>query len=76
MKRLVQKANELKIMADAKVQAFRCDVAGSDTTEKIGMVVVAVVIVGLLAAAVNSFMPEMFNSIGNMAQEKLMNIFG
>ena len=51
------------------------NIDGSDTTEKIGMVVVAVVIVGLLATAVNQFMPNLFISIGNTAQQKLMNIF-
>ena len=51
------------------------DVEGSDTTEKIGMVVVAVVIVGLLAAAVNRFMPGLFDAIGEKAQNILMDTF-
>lgn len=58
-----------------KAAAFAANTSGSDTTEKIGMVVVAVVIVGLLAVAVKEFMPDLFESIGNTAQEKLNGIF-
>ena len=45
----MKKINALAIAAQQKVQAakdFLMDTNGSDTTEKIGMVVVAVVIVG------------------------------
>lgn len=59
----------------AKVQTFAADKAGSDTTEKIGMVVVAIVIVGLLAVAVKNFMPGIFNSIFGTAEDKLNGIF-
>ena len=51
------------------------DTNGSDTTEKIGMVVVAVVIVGLLAVAVKAAMPGLFNTMISTAQEKLSGIF-
>ena len=54
---------------------FLSDTNGSDTTEKIGMVVVAVVIVGLLAVAVKSAMPGLFNTMISTAQEKLSGIF-
>ena len=56
----MKKINVLAIAAQQKVQAakdFLMDTNGSDTTEKIGMVVVAVVIVGLLAVAVKAAMP-------------------
>ena len=71
-KNLFQKLNDKTVDA---VVAVQTDIAGSDTTEKIGMVVIAVVIVGLLAVAVKVFMPQLFNSIGNTANEKLNGIF-
>ena len=75
MKKLQQKANELSVKAYTKAMAFKDNISGSDTTEKIGMVVIAVVIIGLLATAVKTFMPNLFNSIGQTATDTLMNIF-
>ena len=54
----------------------QADVAGSDTTEKIGMVVVAVVIVGLLLTAMNTFMPGLFQSIIDAAKAKFESMIG
>ncbi len=74
----MKKINALAIAAQQKVQAakaFLMDTNGSDTTEKIGMVVVAVVIVGLLAMAVKTAMPGLFNTMISTAQEKLSGIF-
>ena len=74
----MKKINALAIAAQQKVQAakdFLMDTNGSDTTEKIGMVVVAVVIVGLLAVAVKTAMPGLFNMMISTAQEKLSGIF-
>lgn len=74
----MKKINALAIAAQQKVQAakdFLMDTNGSDTTEKIGMVVVAVVIVGLLAVAVKTAMPGLFNTMISKAQEKLSGIF-
>lgn len=74
----MKKINALAIAAQQKVQAakaFLMDTNGSDTTEKIGMVVVAVVIVGLLAKAVNIAMPGLFNTMISTAQEKLSGLF-
>lgn len=74
----MKKINALAIAAQQKVQAakdFLMDTNGSDTTEKIGMVVVAVVIVGLLAVAVKTAMPDLFNTMISTAQEKLSGIF-
>lgn len=50
------------------------DIEGSDTTEKIGMVVVAVLIVGLLATAMNKFMPNLFEAVGQRASNVMNNI--
>ena len=74
----MKKINALAIAAQQKVQAakdFLMDTNGSETTEKIGMVVVAVVIVGLLAMAVKTAMPGLFNTMISTAQEKLSGIF-
>ena len=74
----MKKINALAIAAQQKVQAakdFLMDTNGSDTTEKIGMVVFAVVIVGLLSVAVKAAMPGLFNTMISTAQEKLSGIF-
>ena len=74
----MKKINALAIAAQQKVKAakdFLMDTNASDTTEKIGMVVVAVVIVGLLAVAVKAAMPGLFNTMISTAQEKLSGIF-
>lgn len=74
----MKKINALAISAQQKVRAakdFLMDTNGSDTTEKIGMVVVAVVVVGLLAVAVKTAMPGLFNTMISTAQEKLSGIF-
>lgn len=74
----MKKINAMAIAAQQKIQAakdFLMDTNGSDTTEKIGMVVVAVVIVGLLAMAVKTAMPGLFNTMISTAQEKLSGIF-
>lgn len=75
VKRLISAVSGKMQKAAAKGQVLAADVAGSDTTEKIGMVVVAIVIVGLLAAAVNAAMPGIFSSIFNSARSKLEGIF-
>ena len=59
-----------------KFVAAKTDVSGSETTEKIGMVVVAVVIVGLLIAAMNQFMPQLFQSIIDLAKTKFEEMVG
>ena len=74
----MKKINALAIAAQQKVKAakdFLMDTNGSDSSEKIGMVVVAVVIVGLLAVAVKTAMPGLFNTMISTAQEKLSGIF-
>lgn len=75
----MKKINALAIAAQQKIQAaknFLMDTNGSDTTEKIGMVVAAVVIVGLLILAVQTAMPGLFNTMISTAQDKLSAMFG
>lgn len=74
----MKKINALAIAAQQKVKAakdFLMDTNGSDTTEKIGMVVAAVVIVGLLIKAAQIAMPGLFNTMISTAQEKLSAMF-
>ena len=70
MKTLSNNLTGLYINLMNKFVAAKNDVSGSETTEKIGMVVVAVVIVGLLIAAMNQFMPQLFQSIIDLAKTK------
>jgi len=76
MKALLQKINHASTALYIKGQSLANDIEGSDTTEKIGMVVVAVVIVGLLASVMHKAMPGLFQSIIGTAQEKLQATFG
>lgn len=73
--KLIATAIKAELKAKTKLEQFVKDVEGSDTTEKIGMVVVAVVIVGLLAAAVKTAMPGLFDKIMQTASDKLNDIF-
>lgn len=76
MKKLSNKLTGLYLSIQSKLAAAKTDVAGSDTTEKIGMVVVAVVIVGLLLTAMNNFMPSLFQSIIDAAKAKFESMIG
>ena len=73
--KLIATAIKAELKAKTKLEQFVKDVEGSDTTEKIGMVVVAVVIVGLLATAVNKAMPGLVDKIMQTASDKLNAIF-
>lgn len=73
--KLIAASTKVELNAKDKLEQFVKDVEGSDTTEKIGMVVIAVVVVGLLAAAVNTAMPTLFSDIMKTATEKLNAIF-
>lgn len=73
--RISSKAAAAMSAASAHLKAAQNDVSGSETTEKIGMVVAAVVIVGLLITAITSFMPDLFESIISIARTKLEGWF-
>lgn len=73
--KLIAASTKVELNAKDKLEQFVKDVEGSDTTEKIGMVVIAVVVVGLLAVAVNTAMPTLFGDIMKTATEKLNAIF-
>lgn len=73
--KLIAASTKVELNAKDKLEQFVKDVEGSDATEKIGMVVIAVVVVGLLAVAVKTAMPGLFNQIIATAQTKLNDIF-
>jgi hypothetical protein len=86
MDKFNRKVQDIEIAAYSKVTAvdnrikealidFADDTSGSDTTEKIGMVVVAVVIVGLLATVMRELMPNLFQTMINKAKTQLSAIF-
>ena len=73
--KVFQKIDGLLLKAKFKAEEIRDDISGSETTEKVGMIVVAVVIVGALAALLRTAMPGLFTSIIDSAKEKLTKIF-
>ncbi len=58
----------------AKAIAIQSDIAGSDTTEKLGMVAIAVFVIAVAYVAVEKFMPGMFKTIFGKANSKLNDI--
>lgn len=60
-----------QVKAADKIKDFVSDVRGSDTTEKVGMVLAAAIIVGLLIAAVHTKMPDLFDSVFGKVGESL-----
>lgn len=66
---------KMELNAKDKLNKFFRNTEGSETTEKIGMVVVAVVIVAAVAAVLKTAMPDLFKEIMRIAQEKLTDIF-
>lgn len=61
------KAQSLAVRAHTFVQ----DVKGDLTTNTIGAIIVAVVIIGLLVVAINSFFPSFFTEMFNSMKTKL-----
>ena len=66
---------KMELNAKDKLNKFFRNTEGSETTEKIGMVVVAVVIVAAVAAVLKTAMPDLFKDIMSKAQTKLGEIF-
>lgn len=62
-----------------RAQQFKDDVSGSETTEKVGMIVVAVIVIGILVGLItaeNSPIKNLFSGILESAQEKLEGYMG
>jgi len=69
MKAIKEKALNMECRLFTKWNSFVEDRKGSDTTEKIGTILVAAVIIGLLILAVKQFMPTMFQTLMQKAQQ-------
>ena len=54
-----------------RAQTFVADVKGDLATNTIGAIIVAVVIIGLLVVAVNTFFPGFFTEMFNSMKTKL-----
>ena len=54
-----------------RTQTFIQDVKGDLATNTIGAIIVAVVIIGLLVVAINSFFPSFFTEMFNSMKTKL-----
>ena len=54
-----------------RAQTFVADVKGDLATNTIGAIIVAVVIIGLLVVAVNTFFPGFFTDMFNSMKDKL-----
>lgn len=70
--------NRLKTLArkaEWKVYNFLTDRSGSETTEKVGMVVVAVLIIAALAAFMPDAMKDIFKTILDSAKNALNGLF-
>lgn len=76
MKTLSNNLTGLYIKLMNKFVAAKNDVSGSETTEKIGMVVVAVVLIGLLIATMKTSMPGLFQSVIDAAKTKFEEMIG
>ena len=66
---------KMELNAKDKLNKFFRNTEGSETTEKIGMVVVAVVIVAAVAGVLKTAMPDLFKDIMDTAKTKLNDIF-
>ena len=54
-----------------RAQTFVADVKGDLATNTIGAIIVAVVIIGILVLAVNTFFPGFFTDMFNSMKDKL-----
>ena len=75
MKKVMKELNKKATEHYLKIKLFANDTSGSDTTEKIAMVVAAVVIAGLLIMVVKNNMGDLFQTIFDTASAKLNGMF-
>ena len=71
MKKLVNTINRKALAAQIRIHSFVQDRKGDLATNTIGAIIVAVVIVGLLVAAVNNFFPSFFSGMFKSMKTKL-----
>ena len=63
MKKLISKVNDKVISAHCRLTSIMRDRKGDLATNTIGAIIIAVVIVGLLIVAINTFFPAFFTDM-------------
>lgn len=71
MKKLLNSIRNKAQSLAVRAQTFVADVKGDLATNTIGAIIVAVVIIGLLVVAVNTFFPGFFTEMFNSMKSKL-----
>ena len=71
MKKFLNNLKQKALSAQTSVTTFVQDVKGDLATNTIGAIIVAVVIIGILVLAVNSFFPSFFTEMFNSMKDKL-----
>jgi hypothetical protein len=71
MKKLLNSIRNKAQSLAVRAQTFVQDVKGDLATNTIGAIIVAVVIIGLLVVAINSFFPSFFTEMFNSMKTKL-----
>lgn len=71
MKKLFNNLKQKALAAKTCVSNFVADIKGDLATNTIGAIIVAVVIIGILVLAVNTFFPSFFTDMFNAMKEKL-----
>ena len=71
MKKFLNNLKQKALSAQTSVTTFVQDVKGDLATNTIGAIIVAVVIIGILVLAVNSFFPSFFTEMFNSMKTKL-----
>ena len=71
MKKFVNNLKQKALAAKTSVTTFVQDVKGDLATNTIGAIIVAVVIIGILVLAVNTFFPGFFTDMFEAMKDKL-----
>ena len=71
MKKLLNSIRNKAQSLAVRAQTFVQDVKGDLATNTIGAIIVAVVIIGLLVVAINSFFPSFFTDMFEAMKDKL-----
>ena len=71
MKKFFNNLKQKALAAKTSVDNFVQDVKGDLATNTIGAIIVAVVIIGILVLAINTFFPGFFTEMFNSMKDKL-----
>ena len=71
MKKFFNNLKQKALAAKTSVNTFVQDVKGDLATNTIGAIIVAVVIIGILVLAVNTFFPNFFTDMFEAMKDKL-----